>query len=275
MPRPAPPDDRAPGRGSVHDGAPDCGVLVALEIGSGARPPPTTERGGPRAACAGGARRPRSRLHPETSFCQGTARWSRERTDRGDPLRGASAPPLAPAARPKRDGDPFRVRGDRCEPAEADQRAKRGDRRPWSQRRDSNPQPPDYKSGALPIEPRWQRTAPRGRGGSWTPEGSLGTGVPCGVVLLGAVRGRVGRAPADASLRASTWAIRGRLAKADPGHRGLLPTVPNRRAGEWERRGYCRRPPMQWSGGKNPGTAPCTASRWRAGRASAGHQRRA
>ena len=29
----------------------------------------------------------------------------------------------------------------------------------WSQRRDSNPQPPDYKSGALPIEPRWQAIA--------------------------------------------------------------------------------------------------------------------
>ena len=33
--------------------------------------------------------------------------------------------------------------------------------RGWSQRRDSNPQPPDYKSGALPIELRW-RLGPRG-----------------------------------------------------------------------------------------------------------------
>ena len=32
----------------------------------------------------------------------------------------------------------------------------------WSQRRDSNPQPADYKSAALPIEPRWPR-APRER----------------------------------------------------------------------------------------------------------------
>ena len=31
----------------------------------------------------------------------------------------------------------------------------------WSQRRDSNPQPADYKSAALPIEPRW-RIAGRG-----------------------------------------------------------------------------------------------------------------
>ena len=29
----------------------------------------------------------------------------------------------------------------------------------WSQRRDSNPQPADYKSAALPIEPRWQTPA--------------------------------------------------------------------------------------------------------------------
>ncbi len=29
--------------------------------------------------------------------------------------------------------------------------------RRWGQRRDSNPQPSDYKSDALPIEPRWQR----------------------------------------------------------------------------------------------------------------------
>ena len=32
----------------------------------------------------------------------------------------------------------------------------------WSQRRDSNPQPPDYKSGALPIELRWH-PGPRAR----------------------------------------------------------------------------------------------------------------
>ena len=34
-------------------------------------------------------------------------------------------------------------------------RARRSPQRNWSQRRESNPQPPDYKSGALPIEPRW------------------------------------------------------------------------------------------------------------------------
>lgn len=32
---------------------------------------------------------------------------------------------------------------------------------PWSQRWDSNPRPPDYKSGALPTELRWRVTPPR------------------------------------------------------------------------------------------------------------------
>ena len=38
--------------------------------------------------------------------------------------------------------------------------------RGWGQRWDSNPQPPDYKSGALPIELRWQTSASSDRGGT-------------------------------------------------------------------------------------------------------------
>ena len=46
--------------------------------------------------------------------------------------------------------------------------------RAWSQRWDSNPQPPDYKSGALPIEPRWLfQSADRAR--------HVGSAVPGGI----------------------------------------------------------------------------------------------
>ena len=37
------------------------------------------------------------------------------------------------------------------------ERPRRAESGRWSQRRDSNPQPADYKSAALPIEPRWHR----------------------------------------------------------------------------------------------------------------------
>lgn len=48
----------------------------------------------------------------------------------------------------------------------------------WSQRWDSNPQPPDYKSGALPIELRWLGALRRRRGPGLEP--GLATGVPPG-----------------------------------------------------------------------------------------------
>ena len=41
-------------------------------------------------------------------------------------------------------------------PRAADRAGETGSPPAWSQRRDSNPQPADYKSAALPIEPRWR-----------------------------------------------------------------------------------------------------------------------
>ena len=94
-------------------------------------------RAGRPAVAVGGDR---SRVVLEVSRCHGTGR-SADRRDRVGSRPGPTpALCLPPPAAPDGPGWP---------------RAPRSTRGSWSQRWESNPQPPDYKSGALPIELRW------------------------------------------------------------------------------------------------------------------------